>query len=297
MDAQLIQLISDCLSIATERGVATGTPVVIALNTGESSSVKTRVVVAYDEPTQILPLNVTWIVADPVDADYQKAFKRASKTPNNGFNNTWVELSLYSEVFTPGQYYDGTDLPKVESTLDEMEDHITDPNNPHEGAVSKSGDTLLGPLIARTLGQGDSYASDELIPKSELASLAMWANVVGLYGGLNNRVSYNNYLIGLLGQTDSSHSTSIADLVARIDALESAPAPSVESQTLVVSEANKVDTWIIEHNWGTRSVIVQVFDGEDEVMLPAEVKPIDDNHIQISFLFAEFGKATVLKVA
>lgn len=66
------------------------------------------IVISGAEPTDVLPLNVIWLVEDKLSSYYQQFLIRTSKTANAGFKNTWSAMTEIAQLYVP-QYYDVED--------------------------------------------------------------------------------------------------------------------------------------------------------------------------------------------
>lgn len=72
-------------------------------------------------------------------------------------------------------------------------------------------------------------------------------------------------------------------------------APSQSAVDLVVhTQVNPSTTWAVIHNIGTRDVVVQVWDENDQLMLPDTASVIDPDQLLVTFLNPQAGKALVL---
>ena len=284
MGAKLVTFVDRCLGIATERGLASDKPIVLVVKaptTGEA----TRIVVSYSEPHDlILPLNVTWIMADSVHADYKKAFKRSSKDAAGGFVHTWGEISTYDEVFIPVQFWDGTDLPQVESTVSEMTTHMAEdvPNDDVHGGKTYTD----GKIQQIQTGFGSAFSN------------------------MNQRVVFNDQRIRDLETARDTHSETIATLELskisqdeaitalqqRVTVLEQSggggSGSGVNSYTHVATEADT--SWIINHNFGTKNLVCQIFDENYNQVLPSGMQAINDNTWVIFFDVDQAGRAILI---
>lgn len=285
MGLKLDTFVDRCLGIATERGLSSSKPIVLVVkapNTGE----ETRIVVSYSEPYDlILPLNVSWINGDVASPDYKKTFKRTSKTAAGGFTHSWTQISNYDDVFTPPQYWDGTDLPVVESTLSDMNSHM-----------------------AETTADDDVHGSRAYID-SEVNQLT--SSFGSAYANMNQRVVYNDQRIRALETAKNTHSETLATLEAgqisqneeieqlknRVFVLEESGGSSgggsgAVSYTHVVVDAAL--TWTIPHNMDTKNLICQVYDEQFNLVLPAGTSKVDDNTWVVSFAVPQSGRAVLI---
>lgn len=107
MDQQLIDFISNYLTLAGYRNVAPDTPIKFEIQPERSHPNRLFiVVVSFFEPTfSQLPYNVIWLPADPEHPAYQKALKRISHADTGFYKNSWEEIQAYADLWTPDQYY------------------------------------------------------------------------------------------------------------------------------------------------------------------------------------------------
>lgn len=109
-ELRLEKLIQDVESISNIKYLDSLNPIVLRLSHPTNRQVS-AIVAAHREPlTLVLPLNVTWMVYDPLSTNYRKALRRVSKEPDTvrGTEHTWEVIELYDDVFV-AQYYDDTD--------------------------------------------------------------------------------------------------------------------------------------------------------------------------------------------
>jgi hypothetical protein len=72
-------------------------------------SLSYTIVVSKTEPVnQVLPLNVIWLVMDDSNENYKMFFQRTSKTPNDGFEYTWIPVTSMTQL-NQVQYFDASD--------------------------------------------------------------------------------------------------------------------------------------------------------------------------------------------
>tara|TARA_B100000700_G_scaffold88627_1_gene99947 strand:- start:62637 stop:67133 length:4497 start_codon:yes stop_codon:yes gene_type:complete len=101
---RLEQFVDRLMAVADKRNLAYENPVTIMIDVGQEQF---YVVVSHAEPNHVtLPLNVTWIVADPESPNYRKALRRASALPFDGLRNTWAELRTYEDFTEELQFWD-----------------------------------------------------------------------------------------------------------------------------------------------------------------------------------------------
>ena len=266
MELKLQKMIDDLIGVADTRNLSPTNPIQFTLQNPNSGD-DVIIMVAYREPWEApqLPVNVVWINYDPEDVYFKRALKRVDKTdPGAGstYNHTWEVLETYNSVFEPAQYYDGG-FSDIHGRFDDHIDYLTNPN-PHNttaesiNAVSLDGGTLLGPLIARSLGVGDQYASGELIPKDYVDTLV---------DGLNTEITQLQ---------DQLNSTQVVTYKHDQGAISS--------------------TWNVTHNLGSEDLIVQVYDSSGFMMLPNSVRSTGLNTLVIAFEEQLNGTAVMVPV-
>jgi len=69
----------------------------------------------------------------------------------------------------------------------------------------------------------------------------------------------------------------------------------VAEQATVVDSFTSVTSRTINHNFGTKNVLVSVYDGGDQQIIPSSVTTTDANNIDITFDVATTGRAVVAK--
>lgn len=191
MGVRLNQLIDRCLEISGGRGLSESKPIVVKIKEPTLFR-ETLIAVAYDEPHElILPLNVTWIDANPNSVDYFKAFKRVSKTPSGGFNNSWDEVNTYEEVFEPPQYWAPEDTPVPVYSEESPGTGGGASQEQLDEKVDRAGDTLTGPLRTRELPVGQTWDPKEVFPR-EFFTSELNRNTQGFYSILSQ---FNRRLI------------------------------------------------------------------------------------------------------
>lgn len=251
MGVKLNQLIDRCLEIAGGRGLNASTPIVVKIKEPTLFR-ETLIAVSYEEPHElILPLNVTWIDANPNSIDYFKAFKRVSKTPDGGFYNTWEEILSYDEVFEPPQYWAPEDTP-IPVYSEEQQSGVSDEQLAEK--VSRDGDTMTGPLRARTLPSGESWGTNEFFPRGFFTT-ELNRNTQGFYSILsliNTRLTSVEQLaldnkrrldeLGDIGGGGSGTDQAVLDrLTALEEALTQANALNEQQQQRLATLENTTD--------------------------------------------------------
>lgn len=111
MDADLQNLIDHVKTLADIRNLSPTNPVIVTIQQPVTAFSYT-LVASQTEPSYLgIPLYVTWVVIDPASQFHLKALQLVSTDPPGaghipGFNQSWVELQSYAEVFGNPQYYD-----------------------------------------------------------------------------------------------------------------------------------------------------------------------------------------------
>lgn len=282
MGVQLDQFVDRSVGIAESKGLAADYPVILKI---KEETQETYIAVSYDEPhdgVQLLPLDAIWIDGDPASPDYKSVYKRSSKTPSGGLQNTWVEITTYVDVFTPPQTWAPEDDPMqvFHEDSDLYQELLT--------KVSKDGDQLLGPLLARVLQQGEVWSNGELIPRSHLVS------------ELNQQTnSFYNILLQVI-QRLSAVEALANDNKRRLDELDaSGGGDGVVSYTHTQTEAS--DTWIVDHDFGTDTILYRIEDDSNIELSPSNVFLVDDPqnvNNQSAIVFAEpvAGRAILVRI-
>ena len=105
MERKLEQFINSTRQIGDLRNVARLNPTLFKINHPVNGT-EFVIGVSFEEPaTSGFPINGIWVVAEPNNPWYNRAFKLRQNIPANGYNNTWEELRRYEEIFTDPQYY------------------------------------------------------------------------------------------------------------------------------------------------------------------------------------------------
>ena len=105
MERKLEQFINSTRQIGDLRNVARLNPTLFKINHPVNGT-EFVIGVSFEEPaTSGFPINGIWVVAEPNNPWYNRAFKLLQNIPANGYNNTWEELRRYKEIFTDPQYY------------------------------------------------------------------------------------------------------------------------------------------------------------------------------------------------
>lgn len=101
----LSEFVTQALALADYRNLARENPVPVQIPLGNGE--KLIVVVSFMEPNNVtLPFNVSWIVCDPVSADYLKVLRRTTLAQSIKYRNTWQELGTYEDLLAEMQFWD-----------------------------------------------------------------------------------------------------------------------------------------------------------------------------------------------
>jgi hypothetical protein len=69
----------------------------------------------------------------------------------------------------------------------------------------------------------------------------------------------------------------------------------VAEQATIVDTFTSVTSTTVNHNFGTKNVLVSVYDGNDQQVIPASITTTDNNNIDITFAEVTTGRAVVAK--
>lgn len=279
---------------AESRGLAADHPVIVALNNVDTGYKDVRFVVSHTEPVGITsPLNVMWIVSDPVNADFNKVLRRSSRSNSGTYEHAWSEVLQEPDLYVSQVW----DLPEPEHQV--LYDHIALIGNPHRtrpvdmGALPTSGGKLTGQLETRTLEAGEQYAQTEVFPRSFLESslgpLRSITNSLMMYfGNLNNQVgSIRNRTTTVEGRM-----TTVEESMA---ALETSAGDSA-AKGYAHTQETAAQEWAITHNLGTMDVLVQVYEN-GEVVWPSSTSSTDENTVSVKFAIPITGSARIIPIA
>ena len=245
MDSNLINFVDRCLGIAVVRQLDASNDVIIKIANPDGTEGEFLLVCSYDEPTGILPLNVLWIDADTASADYKQVYKRLSKDPANGYSNTWQEINTIAEAFGEQQYYDAEDLPVVESSISDINQHIllVGADDPH-GMVG---------YVQQKVGKLEN----------DMFSFMLFVNAKADA----NKQKISELELGQRG------------VVERVTALEQQPS----IPRYIHTQEEPITSWRIEHNLGSNAIITKFIDSEGELILPDYEDTSDENIMIVSF--------------
>lgn len=257
MDSQLIAFIQSAYESALDNGLTPTFPVSLLYGTTYQSRV---IVVSHTEPSDlVLPINVIWVNVNSSSIDYMKALKRVSKEDSVTYAHTWQTLALFEQVTDYEQVFDATDI--LRSTPQQDVKFISEKDGGLPKQLLKSGDTATGPINARTLASGQSYASNEFIPRSFVVS-QISSQTNGFYGIL---LPMNTRL--------QNAESAINNNTLRITALEQGAPTGVTPFVFTITEENNSLSMNIQHNKNTMNVSVTVLakEGTEETPLYSQV--------------------------
>lgn len=111
MDAQLQRFIDSAQTLSDVRNIAPSNPVVLRLE-HPVTAILYEVIVSSVEPSFMgIPIHAIWVNLNNTDAYFKKALKLMSANAPvagngiAGYNQTWIEIATYAEIFTDPQYY------------------------------------------------------------------------------------------------------------------------------------------------------------------------------------------------
>lgn len=271
---------SALLAYAAADGQGVSRPVDYVIKSDQTNYEKIRVYVAHSEPYgAVTPLNLLWLVSAPATPNSGKLLRRTLRTPNNGYQHTWEEVTTLEGAFT-AQVWDTTQPTNLEER-----DHTHSVGNVHHmtandvGALPASGGTMTGALNLRTPTSPDTYAPSEAVPRSFISTMieAVVLPVRLLAQGTKSfQTNLNNQFINLRNRVIvlEQRQGAVRVLVHPVD---SPGTPSVE----------------VTHNFNRANVLVEVFNIDNEKVMPATIKPISPNVVQVHFADNFIGRIEV----
>ena len=155
---ELSKFIDRTLSVADKRNLSKENPITLLIDV---NGVDFYVVVSHLEPNHVtLPLNVTWIVADPESPKYKKALRRVSALPFNNYRNTWAELQSYQDFVDEAQFWDFT----ATFQLGEVEQTATGPATESNLGYFRLNMDPPDPSNPKVVSSNDPRMSDARVP-------------------------------------------------------------------------------------------------------------------------------------
>lgn len=288
MDADLTNLVNRLYAAALDAGLSSTFPVTLTYGDADDTNGRdVDFIVSMTEPTGKMFANIIWLNANEASPEYLTLNLRVSKLPSNGMLNTWIILSLISEVAI-NQYYDDEDAVRL-NVKTQLESHRNDSApHPRYPGLTEQGGTLTGKLLARTLPEGTQFDLGELIPRRTLVN-AQNDQTNGFYAILQ---SFNMQMGALSSQ--------VAALTNRVKQLEQNSGSLNPSFTFEQSVPS--DSWVINHNLNTLNVFVEVweaqldFEGKTHyyAIVPDEKVIFDKNFVIVSFTAAVSGRVHIL---
>lgn len=195
MDQALSNYINDAMAIADARNLAVENPVVLEIKVGQEVFLT---VVSIAEPSHLLlPINVTWIVADPDSLNYKRAMRRTGKAPTMGYRNSWSLLDAYADILAEPQVYDLTNtfvLGELGPTLDTK--HAT-PDRRGTVTLSDTPTDDLAPIVIAT----EDYRNDNARVPTSHSHPVLPASILLGSSGLNaSIIAVNTGMAPVAGQ-------------------------------------------------------------------------------------------------
>lgn len=272
----IAQFIVALNSYATSKGLSANRPISINFKNAATNYETLRVIVSFTEPFGVeAPLNLLWLVADNASPNFNKVLRRNTRTPNNGYQHTWVEVADMNTVYQTQAW----DIP-IPTNIKER-DHVDEVGNPHKttaediSALATTGGTMSGPLHLRPAPTAPAqYANTEAVPRSWIDALVtpvrtLANQVKALQTNLNNQ---------------------FGNLRNRVVILE-ASMLGVRVKILNVTEPTLV--WVFAHNFNKPNIMVEVYNDNSELVIPGTVKVIDPNTVQVEFAEPVTGRLEV----
>lgn len=269
MFATLGEFKTALLAYAVSEGQGPSRPKDFVFNDATTSYENIRVTVAHTEPFGTsMPLNLLWFVQS--GADSGKILRRTLRSPSNGYQHTWEEVTTIEGVWI-AQNWDTT----PPANLYER-DHVDTVGNPHHTtaadvhALSLGGGTMEGPIYTRTIAEPEQT---EAVPRSWVEAFV--APVRTLAQGIKTlQTNLNNQFINLRNR--------VVVLEGRQGAVRVLVAPVAELQTIDVT-----------HNFNRANVLVEVFDSDGELVIPATIKVLSNNAVRVVFAVPFTGRVEV----
>jgi len=274
MYSTVSDLVTGLMTYANKRGLTSANPVTITLQDSVTSYQPIRFIVATAEPyTAVMPLDLMWLVTDSSSPNFNKVLRRVNRTPSNGYNQTWVEMTVLSAVWI-AQTWD-TAIPSDQYARD----HVATAGNPHNttaadvGALDLTGGSMTGALTPRPTPVGD-YLSTEVVPRS-------W---------IDTALNAVRSLTTTVKTLQTNLNTQFVNLRTRVQVLES---EIIGLRVLVYTPTAASDTWNITHTFNKSNVLVEVFDTNNMKVIPASIQIIDAANVQIIFAIPFLGRAEI----
>lgn len=293
MDPELEQLIARLFSVAGSKGLSATKSIALVLE-APSTYENVQVIVSHTEPyTVTAPLNIVWLVADTQSSNYGKPLKRQARVASATYNHSWTEVTTKNDIYTPTQVWD---IPRPSNQ--DFIDHINSVDNPHRtsatdmGALPLSGGSMTGALFVRTDTIPDNFNDNEAVPKSWV--LAIKATIEQRFGGFSQGLSYVINQLNLLKARVTTVETKVnTNHGPRIDALEAYR----DTLGFTYNQETEAPTWNINHSLNSTHVIVQVYDINNNMVLPARIKIVDENNVDVIFANSITGSVKIQPVA
>lgn len=269
MFATLSEFKSALLSYATAEGQGPSRPKDFVFNEAATGYDNVRITVAHSEPyATTMPLNLIWFVQS--GADSGKLLRRTLRSPSGGYQHTWEEVTTIEGLWVTQNWDTAPPTNLYER------DHVDTVGNPHHttaadvGALSIGGGTMEGPLHTRIVAV---YELTEAVPRSWIEALvnpvrALAQSTRALQTNLNSQfINLRNRVVVLEG---------------RQGAVRVLVSPFIDSTSINVV-----------HNFNRPNVLVEIYNDDNEMVIPAKIKVLSSNEIRVEFAEPVVGRIEV----
>lgn len=269
------------IAAAIARGFTDSKPILLTTDGGVALE-RINIIVSKTEPVTVMaPLDLIWI--DPTTG---VPLRRVSRVSSANFAHTWT-AATESNFWTPQIW----DEPRpTDQSYQELNRNV---GNPHLltaadlQALPTTGGAMTGPLTIRPGADIDAYAADEALPKSLVKKLTDAAS--GVAASVSQQLaSIRSQLTALRGRVTATE--------GRITEIEggSGGGAGVPQAKHVQEEAELV--WEIEHNLNTFHIMASVHLADGDLVIPAQMEPVNANTYRITFAEARAGSALLLGI-
>lgn len=270
--------IARLIQAAQVRGLNDSTPVL--LTTDGPSKTRINIIVSKAEPIEVIaPLDLIWI-----DPETSVARRRVNRGASANYTHTWADAT--ESNFWTAQTWD--EPRPSDQDFQELNRNI---GNTHDltaydlGAFDATGGRFTGAVYPRTLGTGQDYAADEMVPRSFVEKLTSTAQA--LAASVYQQLTSVRNSVRALG----TRTTTVENKVKELELGGGTGVPKY----LHTQEDEDLE-WLIEHNLGTQNLIIAVALPDGDYMIPAEQAPLDDNNVRITFAAARAGTASIIGI-
>lgn len=269
------------IAAAIARGFTDSKPILLTTDGGVALE-RINIIVSKTEPVTVMaPLDLIWI--DPTTG---VPLRRVSRVSSANFAHTWT-AATESNFWTP-QIWDEprpTDQSYQELNRNVGNTHLLTAADLQ--ALPTTGGAMTGPLTIRPGADIDAYAADEALPKSLVKKLTDAAS--GVAASVSQQLaSIRSQLTALRGRVTATE--------GRITEIEggSGGGAGVPQAKHVQEEAELV--WEIEHNLNTFHIMASVHLVDGDLVIPAQMEPVNANTYRITFAEARAGSALLLGI-